>query len=292
VPVVHRYLRDMSQPPEQPSAYPYPHPQSPGGNPYAQQPVPQNPYAQNPYAQNPYPQNGPPPQSGPYGQPGPYGAGMPPGQPPRVGGGGRRPVLWAVVGACVASVLWGGGLLAYHAASGDGVDLGSYRFQKNLCGKADVSPFLKEYPEKDDSPTNEALRHPAMDSMYCTLSLKKSGSTFSDAYLSISVDFHKKSNPTPEFTATWETYSQRSGYKVRKLPGFGDQAYLVTQEPSASGTSGSHSDTLAVRDGSVTYSMGWSAYSSSTDTSDVPSVADITPLLKSATRTTLARISS
>ncbi|GGO80775.1 hypothetical protein [Wenjunlia tyrosinilytica] len=276
----------MSTPPDQPSAYPYPSPQSPGG--YGSPTQPAVPGQHNPYAQTP----------NPYAQPGAYGsAGMPP-QPPGTpgygGGGAKRALLWAAVGAVAASAVWGAGLLAANLVGGDTTagDLGSYKFQDNLCDTADISSMKQEYPEADSNPTHESLKHEATDSMSCSLTLKKSGSsTYADAYLSLAVEYHKKSDPTADFTALWESYKERTGsdYKVEKIDGYGDQAYLVTLEPASS--TGTRSATLAVRDGSVTYNMSWSAYPSSLTTSTIPAVSDIAAKLKTDTKATLAKLS-
>ncbi|MFF6783031.1 hypothetical protein [Streptomyces sp. NPDC012510] len=249
-----------------PSAYPYPNPQSPGGYgpPVAPVPVQTNPYGQPP-------------------------GGYPPlGAPPAQGAGGRA-VLWAVVGAAVASAAWAGGVFLLGKDDTE-ADLRGYEAKSNLCSSVDYSSFKNEYPEEDTSPVNNSLEHEALDQNYCSISLKtSSSSTLSDAYFSVQMDLHKKTDPGPEFTALWSEYDQRyDDYDVDEVTGFGDEAYLVTEDTtSGDDTSGSRSATLAVRDGWMTYEMRWSAYGSSYDDVAMPEVDEVVEWLKNDTSATL-----
>ncbi|MGW2962456.1 hypothetical protein ACWDGI_28890 [Streptomyces sp. NPDC001220] len=268
----------------QPTAYPYPNPQSP----------PQNPYAQPTLVNQPVP----PPQQGaqqgnPYAvQPG-YGYPPPAAAPPSAGGNtAGRAVLWAVLGAVVASAGWAAGLYL-TGGLGNGADLRGYQAPANLCSSADYSSFKDEYPVDDSSPTKNVLKDPALDQSYCSLSLKKTASSYGDAYLSLQVDLHKKTDPGPEFTATWKKYGDsHTDYDVSPVSGIGDEAYLVTQDTSnGSTTSGSRYATLAVRDGWMTYTMYYSAYFSSYDSdTDPPTLDDVTGWLKTDTRSTLEQL--
>ncbi|MCS0603829.1 hypothetical protein NX794_21805 [Streptomyces sp. LP11] len=272
--------------PPQPTAYPYPNPASPPpGNPYAQptlvgqpavppqpgQGVPGYPPPVNPYAQAP--QFGPVP-------------------PPAAGGGGAgKAVLWAVVGAVVASAAWAGGVLLL-GGTGDSADLRGYAAPADLCSDADYSSFKDEYTENDSSPAHTSLKDPVLDEGYCSVSLKKSGSSYADAYLSMQLDLHRKTDPGPEFTATWKNYGDsHKGYDVDPVTGIGDEAYLVSQDTTSGSSSGSRYATLAVRDGWATYSMSYSAYLSSYDKDkDPPALADVSDWLKTDTRATLAKL--
>ncbi|MEU1408923.1 hypothetical protein ABZ471_42830 [Streptomyces sp. NPDC005728] len=266
--------------PPQPTAYPYPNPQSPPpGNFYAQptlvgQPAPQ-PQAGvpgNPYAQ--------PPQYGPVPVP-----------PPGGGSGAGRAVLWVAVGAVVASAAWAAGLFLI-AGKGDSADLRGYAAPSNMCSGADYSSFKDEYPENGSSPTHNSLKDKALDESYCSLGLKKTGSSYADAYLSIQVDLHKKSDPAPEFTATWKNYGDsHTGYDVSAVSGIGDEAYLVSQDTTSGSSSGSRYATLAVRDGWMTYTMSYSAYLSSYDQDkDPPALTDVSDWLKTDTKATLDQL--
>ncbi|MFE7767788.1 hypothetical protein, partial [Streptomyces sp. NPDC057438] len=216
--------------------------------------------------------------------------GYPPlGTPPATGAGGRA-VLWALVGAVVASAAWAGGVFLFGKDDTE-ADLRGYRAESNLCSSVDYSSFKNEYPEEDTEPVHNALEHEALDESYCSISLKESStSSISDAYFSVQVDLHKKTDPGPEFTAVWAEYDQRyEDYDVEKVSGFGDEAYLVTEDTtSGDDNSGSRAATLAVRDGWMTYEMRWSAYGSTYDDgATMPEVSDVVEWLKSDTNATL-----
>ncbi|MFF4040168.1 hypothetical protein [Streptomyces sp. NPDC001816] len=267
------------QPAPQPTAYPYPNPQSPpSGNFYAQptlvgQPAPPQPGVPgNPYAQ--------PPQYGPV-----------PAPPSGGGGGAGRAVLWLAVGAAVASAAWAAGVFLL-GGMGDSADLRGYSAPSNMCSGGDYSSFKDEYPETDSSPTHNSLKDKALDESYCSLSLKKTGSSYADAYLSMQVDLHRKTDPGPEFTATWKNYGDsHTGYDVSPVKGIGDEAYLVSQDTTSGSTSGSRYATLAVRDGWVTYTMSYSAYLSSYGQDKTPpALTDVSDWLKTDTKATLEQL--
>ncbi|MEI5523008.1 hypothetical protein WB401_05350 [Streptomyces brasiliscabiei] len=255
-----------------PTAYPYPNPQSPpAGYGPAVAPVPA--------------------QAPPYGQP---AGGYPPGGYPPYGaapatGAGGRAVLWVLLGAVVASAAWAGGVLLLGKGDSE-ADLRGYTAKSDLCPSVDYSSFKNEYPEEDTAPVNNSLEHEALDQGYCSISLKESStSSLSDAYFSVQMDLHKKTDPGPEFTALWSEYDQRyDDYEVDKVDGFGDEAYLVTEDTtSGDDNSGSRSATLAVRDGWMTYEMRWSAYGSTYDDVSMPEVDDVVEWLKTDTNATL-----
>ncbi|SEG86234.1 hypothetical protein SAMN05216223_11740 [Actinacidiphila yanglinensis] len=290
----------MSTPPEQPNPNPYQQP-APGQNPV---PISQQPTQIGGYGTPVPAQHNPYAQGGPYGQP---GAGQPgmgqPGQPPAPGyyaqpgmpgmpgtpgtsGGAGRAVLWAVVGAVVASALWGGGVLLLGKSSSDKPDLRGYTVKDNLCETADLSAFKSTYPKDDDDPTKYAAKTPTLDEMYCDEGLEKDDSTYSDAYLYVQVDLHKKTDPSGEFADSWRGYTQHdSDYKVTPVKGYGDEAYLVTDD-----TSTSPYVTLAVRDGWMTYTMQWSAFGSSSSDSDIPSADEAKQWVLQATKATLPKL--
>ncbi len=264
--------------PAQPAAYSYPHPQSPPPGAFYAQPtlvgqpgqpqvgVPGNPYAQPPqYAQVPTPPSG--------------------------GGGAGRAVLWVAVGAVVASVAWAAGVFLV-GGRGDSADLRGYSAPSDMCSKADYSSFKDEYPESDSSPTHNSLKEKALDESFCSVNLKKTGSSYADAYLSIQVDLHRSTDPGPEFTATWKNYDEsHTGYDVNEVKGIGDEAYLVSQDTTSGSSSGSRYATLAVRDGWVTYTMSYSAYLSSySQDKTPPGISDVSDWLKTDTRATLEQL--
>ncbi|MGW2460814.1 hypothetical protein ACWC2M_17570 [Streptomyces sp. NPDC001761] len=265
--------------PPQPTAYPYPNPQSPPPGTFhaqptlADQPAPGQPQPGNPYAQAP--------QYGPV-----------PSDPPAGGGGAGRAVLWAAVGAVVASAAWAAGVLLVGGRS-DSADLRGYSAPSNMCSSGDYSSFKDEYTQNDSSPTRTSLKDAALDESYCSLGLKKAGSSYADAYLTMQLDLHKKTDPAPEFTATWKNYGDsHTGYDVDPVEGIGDEAYLVSQDTSnGSSSSGSRYATLAVRDGWVTYTMSYSVYLTSYDEDkDPPALTDVTDWLKTDAKATLRQL--
>lgn len=233
------------------------------------------------------PQQPPTPPQYPY-----YPSYAPPPPAPGTGTGGRA-VLWATAGAVLASVVWAGGI--YVLGGDPDADLRGYRSKANLCSAVDYSSLKREYPAEDGSPSHNSLEHTALDQSYCSISLKKTAtSSYSDAYFSVQVDLHKTTDPAPEFTALWSEYDQRyEDYEVEEIAGFGDEAYLVTEDTTTgSSSSGSRAVTLAVRDGWMTYQMSWSVYSTSYDTEDVPEVTEVSRWLKADTESTLENLKS
>ncbi|WP_244205439.1 hypothetical protein [Streptomyces bobili] len=283
--------------PAPPSAYPYPNPQSPGPGSAASYPPPaapvpgqQNFYATPTLVGQPG-QPGQPAAGYPYGGQGPYPQ-VPP--PPSGGGGGAgRAVLWVAVGAVVASAAWAAGVFLI-GGKGAEADLRGYTAPANLCSSTDYSSFETEYPDNDGSPTHNALKDPALDESYCSVNLKKTGSSYADAYLSTQVDLHRKSDPGPEFTAMWKNYEERyPDYDVETVEDIGEEAYLVSEDTTSGSTSGSLYATLAVRDGWTTYTMSYSAYLSSyddDDDKDPPSLEDVKDWLKTDSKATLDQL--
>lgn len=285
--------------PETPSAYPHPKPQSPNPQPAA----PGAPGSDPPPAPAPTPAQpnfyaqptlvGQPAQPQPQPQPGnpyaaqPYYGPVPVPTAPGGGGGAGRAVLWAVVGAVVASAAWAGGV--FLLGRGDSADLRGYSTPSNLCTGADYSSFKDEYPDDDSSPLRNSLKSDALDESYCSLSLKKTPSSYGDAYLTMQMDLHKKTDPAAEFTALWKNYRKsHSGYDVEIVKGIGDEAYLVSNDTTSGTTSGSIYATLAVRDGWMTYTMGFTEYRTTYDSdTSPPDLSEVRDWLKSDTKSTL-----
>ncbi|MFI2435822.1 hypothetical protein [Streptomyces sp. NPDC018693] len=273
--------------PPQPSAYPYPNPQSPAGYPPPTAP----PGGQNFYAQpTMVGQPGQPPVAHPYAQPGPYPEVLasPAGGGGSGGSGGAgRAVLWAVLGAVVASAAWAGGVFLLGGGVTGSADLRGYSAPENLCTTMDYSSFKEDYPEEDDDPTARAVKDPALDTSRCSLSLTADGSDSSDGYLYADVALHKETDPGPEFTATWKKYGEMyEDYKVTEVDGIGDEAYLVSDSSSET----SRYSTLAVRDGWMTYSMSFSSYSYGDDDPEPPTQDEIAEWLKKDTKATLEKL--
>ncbi|MFI9508514.1 hypothetical protein [Nocardia sp. NPDC052566] len=241
-----------------------------------------------------------PPPSAPYNQ-------VPPGYPqgPATGSGGRKGWLWALGAVLVTSAVWAVGVFAF-GVSGDGVsanaDLRGYHYVDNLCDFTDTSPFTSAgyssqstgtSTDKDKYPKHDGTKHAAVDTMSCAYHFSPPGSASASDYGSLytHAELHKQTDPGPEFTASNETWTQRStgkDSKVEKISGIGDEAYLI-KDKTTSGLTGVNV-TLVVRDGWVTYSTSYFQFNTSTDKSKVPSEADITEKLKKSAPATLAKL--
>jgi hypothetical protein len=266
-------------------------------------PVPQQ---HNPYAQT-SPGFGLPQQ-----QPGYYGAppqGVPPQQPPgtapRGTGGAGRGLVWAVVGAAVASAAWAGGvfLLGDSGSGSAKPDLHGYKVVKDLCKTADLSAFDTQYPKKDDDPTAYTSDRTSVAQMYCSESpdTDDDSSGYSYAYLTVNAQLHRTTDPKAEFGDNWRAYGDRGldpddNYKVTAVDGFGDEAYLLSRDTVEEGSSGSREVILAVRDGGLTFSLSWDAYTSSSlsddsDTTDtMPSLDEATAWVKKSATATMSNL--
>jgi hypothetical protein len=223
-------------------------------------------------------------------------------------GGGRsaggKAVLWAVVGAAVASALWAGGVLLLGKDSSS-PSLHGYKSVKDLCATADLSAFEEKYPKGDDDPTTYTSDRPALVQMYCSKGLDQEDSSASTGYVSIEADLHRKADPGPEFEDRWRSFGDHGpdpddNYKVTPVDGFGDEAFLITQDtvPKSSDSDSSDSDSsdsgdrtvvLAVRDGGLTITLSWDIYSVEAD-DDEPSLDQGTEWVKTATRATMANL--
>lgn len=304
----------MSTPPDQPSASPYPNsPSGPGGS--AASPPPEQtpggygtpvPPQHNPYAQpSPY---GPPgyyaPAGAPPGMPGvpgmPGAVGMPGGVPggPQPAGrrrrGAGRALLWVLVGAAVASAAWAGGVLLLNKDAK--ADLRGYKVKPDLCDTADLSAFKPDYTPSS-SHTAWSATGKSLDQMTCSESMDASSSSDGESgYLYIYIELNHKTDPEPEFADTWLGYKQHKDetYDVVPVSGFGDEAYLVTEDSVTSSDGSSSGDryiTLALRDGWMTYYINWNQFgSSSSDSTPLPSVDQVTDWLKTSTKATLVKL--
>jgi hypothetical protein len=295
----------MSTPPQpgQPGPQPYQNPQIPG-QPPAQPPTGGGYGAPVPAQHNPYAQTSPgfgPPQPGYYGPPAAPGV---PGAPPVAGGGRRgaagKAVLWAVVGAAVASALWAGGVFVLGGDDSSAPSLHGYKPVKDLCAAADLSAFDEKYPKGDDDPTKYVSDRPALVQMYCSKGLEQEDSSASTGYVSVEADLHRKADPAPEFEDHWRSFGDHGAdpddnYKVTAVDGFGDEAYLITQDTvpkssdSDSSDSGDRTVVLAVRDGGLTMTLSWDIYSVEAD-DDEPSLDQGTEWVKAATKATMANL--
>lgn len=226
-------------------------------------------------------------------------------QPPKSGGKGW---LWALGAVVVTSAVWAGAMFAigaFDAGKADiskDADLRGYKYIPNLCDITDTSPYTSAgfTLSKTDSsgntyPKHDGSKHAAVDTMGCDVRFTPSGSSEKYDYAAIytSAQVHKQTNPGPEFTASYETWTQNEygkDAKVDKISGLGDEAYLVTGKHKSDDPTADVS--LAVRDGWATYHISWSQYSSSSSKSSgkILSASEVTDLLKKTATSTMSKL--
>jgi hypothetical protein len=179
----------------------------------------------------------------PYGDPRGPGNGEPdPYEPETLAGeGGRpltprgRPLLWALGGALAASVLWAGGLYAYHS---QGPDLRGYRVAHDLCAEAHLTALSAALGPKR-SPHAVGDEQPALDRSVCSVDMGPApgagpspDAPLTHSTVHISYDLYLTSDPEAEFE-TGLSALEPDGvlFQQRAVPGLGDRAYLVTGAP-------------------------------------------------------------
>ncbi|WP_329122191.1 hypothetical protein [Streptomyces sp. NBC_01465] len=183
------------------------------------------------------------------------------GRPPRAPRP-RRPWLWALGGAVVASAVWGGALFAYERGRDDGVDIKGYAVGADLCQKVRLKALTAAIGEREreNDPVRWDDRNSTLDRARCTVGIQsaeekakaekeKSSLSYS---VGLSAALHKVTDPGPEFRATlskndWYV-DQKS--KVEEVPGLGDEAYMVTTNDGNAGI-----PELRVRDGSAVFTL-------------------------------------
>ncbi|MEV7087325.1 hypothetical protein AB0O07_15710 [Streptomyces sp. NPDC093085] len=165
----------------------------------------------------------------------------------------RPPWQWALAGALAASVLWAGGVGAYHYLSGP--DLRGYRATSNLCDSARLSALTRTLGPKV-LPHGGADESDAADRSLCRVQLVRpssptGGKVSSPAIVEILYTLHKKTDPAPEFDQM-SADLQPEGYEPvtsTPVPGLGDRALMVTSPSYVS-------PSLSVLDGGVVLSIG------------------------------------
>ncbi|MET9951029.1 hypothetical protein ABZ135_05690 [Streptomyces sp. NPDC006339] len=117
--------------------------------------------------------------------------------PPRPEPSGRRPWLWALGGAVVASALWAGGLAAYDPD--DRPDLGGYRTDRDPCEVAKLEGLTAAFGPKGPAP-EEPLKsdHPALFEWDCSVTLAAKPVPYT---LRVGYTLHRVTDPGPEFEA-------------------------------------------------------------------------------------------
>lgn len=240
-------------PPPAPNGPGYGYPQQPGRG---AQPVPGAPATAGPAG------FGPPP-----GLPAAPGMAPAPGLPaaPGTGRSGnlRRNAVWAFVGAVIVSVGWTAAVMAVPGlVSSDSSPRGlhGYHLSDDFCTTGKPSRILQTYSVSDTSaPTHHTDRHPALDSMNCSMSLKRTGGNNDSEYanLYLRADLHKAVNPAPELEANKELYRAR-GYQVTDITGLGEEAYFLYKDDGSDKYHSVYAE-LDIRDGGMTYYINYTA---------------------------------
>ncbi|RSS55289.1 hypothetical protein [Streptomyces sp. WAC01280] len=138
----------------------------------------------------------------------------PPPGPPRT----RRPWLWALGGAVLASAVWGGGLYAYEKPQPSGPDLGGYKAVEDLCAVAEFNALAGVLGEPSKDGMTGGMDDPAVHETSCPVIFGPPETGFS---VSLRYTLHKVSDPGPEFEA-------RAKYVDLSTPidGIGEKAFF------------------------------------------------------------------
>ncbi|MCS0634504.1 hypothetical protein NX801_02255 [Streptomyces sp. LP05-1] len=178
------------------------------------------------------PEPGGPERGGPIAGPPPPPAGPPDRRP------GRRPWLWALGGAALASALWAGAFLRYVPQ--DHPDQDGYRSADGeLCALAELRSLSLALGRKRSTSGAEDTRHEALDQSYCSRSYARSGdgSPSAPTAPSYSVDLyyelHKRTDPAPEFEPRLIKGPFAAEPEWSPLAGLGDRAFFRAQEGRA-----------------------------------------------------------
>ncbi|GAA3374982.1 hypothetical protein GCM10020367_40970 [Streptomyces sannanensis] len=148
--------------------------------------------------------------------------------------GPRRPWLWALGGAAVASAVWAGGLHA-SGATGEPRPVIAYRTPLNLCDDLKVRALSRTMGNLRGYWQRGEREHSAVDQARCTLETrdqeppreKQVYERWSTVHAT--VELHKKTDPGPEFEADLAFEGWGFG-NIRKeqVPGLGERALMIT----------------------------------------------------------------
>ncbi|WP_426404154.1 hypothetical protein ACN9M0_23620 [Streptomyces sp. R-07] len=138
----------------------------------------------------------------------------PPPRPPRA----RRPWLWALGGAVLASAVWGGGLYAYEQRKEPGPDLGGYRSGVKLCEVAKLKALGGILGKRSEDGVGPEMDDPAVFEASCSMTFGPPESGYS---ASVTYTLHKVTDPGPEFAARAKYYDLTT-----PIGGLGEQAFF------------------------------------------------------------------
>ncbi|NGO80651.1 hypothetical protein G6045_34090 [Streptomyces sp. YC504] len=141
--------------------------------------------------------------------------------------GPRRPWLWALGGALVASAVWAGSLYAVRA--GAETDLRGYRLPDDLCTTATLASLTVKYGKR--TPEHRAVRKdPALDRAWCAVQLGDEGQGAARYVVSLRLALHKKVDPEPEFktlATQKDWYDESDSAEIKEVTGLGERAFYI-----------------------------------------------------------------
>lgn len=138
--------------------------------------------------------------------------------------GARRPWLWALGGAALASAVWASGLYALgDRLAAPGL---SYRATENLCQDFEaralsrIAGDLHRY-----GPRNRQDDHPAVRRATCML---HNGENVSTLTVRAQVDLHRRTDPGPEFDVpSARFFTETDAARTEEVRGLGERALLL-----------------------------------------------------------------
>ncbi|MFE6850548.1 hypothetical protein ACFVDH_07125 [Streptomyces sp. NPDC057674] len=160
--------------------------------------------------------------------------------------GPRRPWLWALGGAVVASAVWGGALYAVQRGEEPGPDLGGYTSvlrEEELCELAKLKALGGILGKRNVDGNGPVMDEPAISEASCSAGF---GPEEASQTVEVRYTLHKVIDPAHEF----EAKARQAGI-LRRIDGIGEQAWF----DDASGQGG----TLWILDGQaeIELSLYW-----------------------------------
>ncbi|MFE5713795.1 hypothetical protein ACFQ7J_23630 [Streptomyces sp. NPDC056501] len=194
----------------------------------------------------------------------------PPPGPPRT----RRPWLWALGGAVLASAVWGGGLYAHEKRQDSGPDLGGYKSVASLCEAAELKGLVgvlgkrstdsgwdsSSQGESDSGVDSgsadggEGAADSVLEIAQCALTFGPPETGYSG---NVTYTRHLVTDPGPEFDALARRFGEVDPYE-----GLGEKAYLSVYENMGA--------ELRVLDGQVEISISFNETSGWNEDTDEP----------------------
>lgn len=215
------------------------------------------------------------------------------------GHGKRHWALMAVAAVAVLGVAAALNTSRTDRATAPAPDLQGFHHVDDLCAITDTAPYLSAGLKLTPTaaagpkyPLHQTQLHPAVDTMECTIRFSTAGALdrAADSTVRARAVVHKKSDPGPEFTARFETWTQSpllAHDEITAVRGLGEEAYLVRRKDDRDARP--HTISLAVRHGWTTYEISWSRLSSlpATSTAKPPTAEAAIALLRRTAATTL-----